>query len=246
MRDFEESTLWRLSEYERMCALTGTSGFTPLSRETVLSTTLTAELGRVETSRLGLDLLEVVAACIRHREPALLLVERERLVWPLTLFPEQTTVHSPNDFVANTAQGIGAVRLLSIEPPGVRPPGHWRNDRVADLAHYRPLAPLLWRLAMLGPRTRLLDEIAGKTSYRALRREPDGAGPVVSSGVVGAAVARLHRESATLDEVAHWPGMGLERASRMLNALYLTTNLMVLRGPSARARGRSNWLRPWR
>lgn len=246
MRDFEDSTLWRLSELERVRAVTGSSGFAPLTRDTVLSTTLMADLRRVESTRDGLDLLEVVAACVRHREPALLLLDREHLIWPLTLFPDRMMVHSPNDFVAATQQGIGDIRLFSIDPPGVRPPGHWRNDRVADLEHYRPLGPVLWRLAMLGPRGHLLDEIAGKTAYRALRRDADGAGTVETGSAIGAALVRLHGESATVDAIARWPGMGMERACRMLNALYLTTNLMVLRSPSAVRRPGASWLRLWR
>ncbi len=243
MRDFEESTLWRVSEFERVREATGASGFAKLSRSTMLSSTLMAELGRIETSRHGMDLLEVVAACIRQREAALLLLEHDQLVWPVTLFPERMMLHSPTDFVAATAQGADKVRLLSVDPPGVRPPGHWRNDRIADLEHYRPLQPLLWRLALQGPRHRLLGEIAGSAAYRFVRRDGE---PLAVPGALGPAISRLHDVSASLAEIARWPGMSTERASRMLNALYLNASLMVLRAHPSASSLRPSWLRPKR
>jgi hypothetical protein len=243
VRDFEDSTLWRVSEYERMREATGSSGFARLGRESVLSSTLLADLGRIHDTPRGMDVLEVVAACMRQREPALLLLEHEQLVWPLTVFPAQMMVHSPTDFVAATRGGLGSLRLVSIEPPGVRPPGHWRNDRVADLTHYRPLQPVLWRLALQGPRRTLLDEIAGAATYRVVRRDGE---PLDAPGALGPAIARLHDRSSTLAEIAHWPGMGTERACRMLNALYLNTSLMVLRARAGTGTIMRSWLRPRR
>lgn len=243
MRDFEDSTLWRVSEFERVREATGQSGFAPLSRSTVLPSTLLAELGRVEVTRRGMDMLEAVAACIRHREAALLLCDHEHLVWPLTLFPYQMMYHSPGDLLAAARGGLSNLRLLDIEAPGVRPPGHWRNDRIADAEHYRPLQPLLWHLAMYGPRHRLLREIAGAAVYRATRREGE---PLTVPGALGPAVARLHDNSASVAEIARWPGFGPERASRLLNALYLNASLMVLRARPAVNALRPPWARPRR
>jgi len=60
----------------------------------------------------------------------------------------------------------------------------------------------------------------------ALPPTPDIAGPVIE---------RLRGESASLREIASWPGMGVERASRMLNALYLASSLLTTRShPAAR------------
>ena len=39
MRDFEESTLWRVSEFERVREATGSSGFASLTNTTMLSST---------------------------------------------------------------------------------------------------------------------------------------------------------------------------------------------------------------
>jgi hypothetical protein len=47
---------------------------------------------------------------------------------------------------------------------------------------------------------------------------------------------RLRQGAASLREMAHWPGMSVERASRLLNALYLCGALMVTRShPAARS-----------
>jgi hypothetical protein len=56
-------------------------------------------------------------------------------------------------------------------------------------------------------------------------------------GAIGSAIARLRAKPASAREIAGWPGMNGERASRLLNALYLTSNLMVLRVPAVGAVG---------
>ena len=73
MQDFDDSTLWRISEFERVRLLTGNSGYAKLGGPTVLPTTLVSELARLEYSESGTDAMEVIAACMRHREPALIL-----------------------------------------------------------------------------------------------------------------------------------------------------------------------------
>ena len=50
-----------------------------------------------------------------------------------------------------------------------------------------------------------------------------------SKGAVSSTILRLERQSASLGEIARWPGMSMERASRLLNALYLCGALMVTR-----------------
>ena len=111
MRDFEESTLWRISAFERERRETGGSGFASLGRSTVLPTTLLAELRRIEDWSAGeSDVLEVMAASLRHREALLMLLRYEELVWPVTLFPLQMLYHSPRDLADATAPGLGTTR----------------------------------------------------------------------------------------------------------------------------------------
>lgn len=235
MRDFDDSTLWRLSEFERVRRETGTSGFARLDGPTLLSSTLMADLHRLDPSLTGdLDVLEVMAACLRHREPALLYLSLDGLVWPVTLFPNHGLYHSPRDLAIATPSSLASIALAHIEPPGVQPPGHWMHERVARNDQYRPLAPLAWAMAMHGPRGRLLLEIGGTAAYRCTRYPPEAG--LVASGAMGSAAERLRRESVPLRDIAAWPGMSLERASRLINALYLTSALMVSRAhPAARS-----------
>ena len=234
MRDFEDSTLWRVSGFERVRMLTGTSGFARLDGPTVLPTTLLADLNRLDTDGVGNDVLEVVAACMRHHEPALLCLQYEGLVWPVTLFPSHMLYHSPRDMAQATALALTRLALLSTEPPGVRPPGHWMYERVGQAGHYRPLLPLLWSLALDGPRTALLAEIAGTAAYRAIKSPAEEG--VVMSGVLRSAAERLRRETVPLRTICGWPGMSLDRASRLLNGLYLASALLATRAhPAARA-----------
>jgi hypothetical protein len=231
MRDFEDSTLWRISAFERVRQETGSSGFARLGSETLLPTTLLADLSQLERERLDRDVLEIIAACIRHHEPALLYLEHEELVWPVTLFPNHLLYHSPRDMTQASRKGLADLKVLGYDPPGVRPPGHWMFERVANAEHYRPLAPLLWSVALTGPRGSLLKEIGGTAAYRALKNPVDEG--LVAPGALGSAVEQLRRQSASLRQIARWPGMSTERASRLLNALYLATGLMVTRSHHA-------------
>lgn len=233
MRDFDESTLWRVSQFERVRQLTGASGFAPLQGSSVLPETLLGELKRLEQSGQGSDVLEVITACMRQREAALLCLQYEALVWPVTVFPTQMTYHSPRDLAFAEGAGFMQVSLHSIEPPGVRPLSDRLHERVTQTAHYRPLLPLLWSLALNGPRGELLGEIAGTVAYRALKSpQEDG---LSLSGALGSAAERLRRDTVALGTISHWPGMNLERGSRLLNAMYLASALLVTRThPAAR------------
>jgi hypothetical protein len=98
---------------------------------------------------------------------------------------------------------------------------------VGEPAHYSALGPVLWELALRGPRAELLPEIAGQAAYRIspglnLRR-------LDLSGSMAEAVARLKRDTSNLRAMAQWPGFDPERAMRLLNGLYLQGGLMVSR-----------------
>ena len=80
---------------------------------------------------------------------------------------------------------------------------------------------------MRGLRRELLPEIAGPAVYRVAPSLDLSALP--ASGAVMAAIQRLARQSASLRELADWPGMDRERATRLLNALYLQSGLIVSR-----------------
>jgi hypothetical protein len=246
MRDFEDSTLWNVSEFERVRQQTGSSGFARLDGPEVLPTTLVADLQRLSSlDEPHGDVLEVVAACMRHREAALICLQYEGLVWPVTLFPMSMLYHSPRDMSNAAGAALGRTSLITIEPPGVRPPGHWMHERIANTEHYRPLAPLLWSLAIDGPRSTLLSEIAGTAAYRALKSPADEG--VTLSGALGSAAERLRRETVSVRTIATWPGMSADRAIRLLNGLYLSAALLSTRAhPAARPEPRVGIRDMWR
>jgi hypothetical protein len=232
VRDFDDSTLWRVSEFERVRAETGTSGFARLG-PSVLPTTLDSEFDRLRRERRARDVLEVVAACLRQRESALLLLRHRGLVWPLTLFPAVQVYHLPVSIVESLGQANADLEVLGVEPPGLPTPWHRAIADDRERPGYRPLAPLLWSLALHAPRPRLLDDIAGRAAYRLA---PDFAlEPVPAPGALESALRRLRSEIAPLAAIAAWPGMDAERALRLLNGVYLQGGLMVLRThPAAR------------
>ena len=245
MKPFDSSSLWRTSEFEKA----RNEGRLDLARDaahraTLLPTTLLADLRRLQTEGANGDALEVMAACVRHHEAALLYLDQGVFVWPVTLFPRDGLYHSPRDAESMTESfAISRLRLLGVEPPGVRAPGHAMHERVAGRDRYRPLAGLLWTVAMHGPRTALLTEISGRVAYRVVAANT-GDLPA-AKGATSSTVLRLGRESASLSEISRWPGMSVERASRILNALYLCGALMVTRShPAARSApmGWRSWL----
>jgi hypothetical protein len=235
MRDFLDSTLWRISAYERMRLERSSSVFAQLGEPTLLPTTLLSDLRHLESRREDGDVLEILAACMRHRQSALICLQYDDLVWPVTVFPSELVYHSPRDMTLATADGLAALKVLSCDAPGMRPPGHWMHERVGRMEHYHPLKPLLWNLALNGPRSDLLSEIAGNAAYRVTLSREDR---LLAPGALGPSADRLRSESASLRDIARWPGMSTDRACRLLNALYLTSALMVMRShPAARPEG---------
>jgi hypothetical protein len=240
MAGSEPSTLWRLSDFERLRQEGLHEGG---GRPTLLPTTLLADLRRLESSPANGDPLEVLAACLRHQEAALLYLGIGAQVWPVTLFPRQELYHSPRAVEdLGRSDELAGMTCLSAERPGVRPPGHHEHERVAAADRYRPLRALVWALALHGPRHALLGEIDGRAAYRlasaALRDSP----PL--SGALGPAAERLRGAAAPLSQIARWPGMSVERACRLLNALYLSGALMVIRSHAVAREEKSSW-RDW-
>lgn len=235
MNDFESSTLWRISAFQRARDAGQVGPDASEDRPTLLPTTLLTELQQLQDDPFNGDVLEVIAACMRTREAALLYFEHGSHVWPVTLFPGEYLYHSPRgacDMVEGAA--MAKLRLLGAEPPGVRPPGDAMHDRVAGSERYRPLGSLLWAVALHGPRATVLTEIGGRAAYRLVSTSSRELPP--SLGALASAVERLRTDAASLRDVAGWPGMSAERASRLLNALYLTGALMVSRThPAARS-----------
>lgn len=245
-KDFDDSTLWRISAYERLRAENHHSGFASLGDSTVLPTSLHAELQQLERLQRSTHVLEIVAACMRHHESALIVLRHAGLVWPLTVFPQNNLYHLPRSLIEELPRSGRDLEVIAVEPPGLRAPGHVMHERVADRPGYRHLPPLLWALALYEREGRLLEEISRPAAFRiASDCSDEGA----LAGALRSSFVRLRSQIATLREIARWPGMDDERAARLLNGAYLQGRLLVLRsqqaalGEAGPHKGWLGWLR---
>jgi len=195
-----------------------------------LSPSLMQDLQRFDhggRSGVGLEVLEVMAACVRHGRDLLVQLQNEDRVVPLTLFPTQRQVHCPVPMLQFLQTRLTELRVLHVEPAVLRPHGDRDRALVGDAEHYAPLGPLLWELALRGAREELLPEISGMAAYRIVPGvELQG---LALAGSMANAVQRLKRATTNLREIAEWPGFDRTRATRLLNALYLQAGLMVTR-----------------
>jgi hypothetical protein len=212
------------------------------SRLSTLSPSLIQDLMRFERGGQQSEVLDVVAACVRHQRALLIHLQCGERVVPLTLLPADRLAHCPMDMRQFFAMRLSELQVLQVEPAVLRAPGHEERNRVGEAPHYSPLSPLLWELAMRGAREELLPEIAGQAVYRMTSgfnlRELE------ITGAMASAVKRLKAQPCTLRDIANWPGFDRVRAARLLNALYLHAALMVSRThPSAN--GQEGWA-PWR
>lgn len=197
------------------------------TRLSSLSPSMMQDLLRFERNGRQSEVLEVMAASVRHARNLTIHLEDESRVLPLTVFPRERLVHCPLAIDGWIDQRINDVQVLHVEPAMLQPLGHPDPLRRGDAEHYAPLGPLLWELAMRGNRDELLPEIAGAAAYR-ISPSVNLAG-LSLSGSLAAAVNRLKRQTTNLREMAEWPGFDRARAMRLLNALYLQAGLMITR-----------------
>lgn len=181
------------------------------------------------------DVVEVLAASLRHALPLTLYLGNGTHVVPLTLYPLQRQARCPLDDRRFEALNLAALRVLHVEPALLQTPEQSAAAAAGNLRHCRPLAPIGWLLALHGPRREVLPELAGG---RACRRVPGLSLQTPGlSGAVAVALERLGHESASLRTIASWPGMDAVRAARLVNGLYLQGALIVSRShPAARER----------
>ncbi len=211
MKDFEPSTLWPIGAFEQ-ARNSGRLGAGQDDRPTLLPTTLLADLQQLHKDPANDDVLEVIAACVRNREAALLYLEHGRHVWPVTIFPREHVYHSPREVSLMAGAGMSTLRVISAEPPGVKPPGDAMHERIARSDRYHPLSAFLWGVALQGPRSTLLTEISGRVAYRLVSSSaedlPHSLG-ALSSAVAPAAqrrrVAARHRRLAGAQRRARQP-----------------------------------------
>lgn len=232
--------LMHLSQFQRLqeAALHDTEAEAGATLLTSLNASLLQDLMRFDPAAdegTGLEALEVLAAAVRHGRALLLHLQYHYRVIALTVFAADGSLHCTLPLQQLLALELGDLRVLHVEPARLRPLSSGETDRVGEAGDYAALSPLLWELALRGARETLLPEIAGPAAYRvapgsALQR-------LGLSGSLQAAVERLRQRTCNVAEIASWPGFDRERATRLLNGLYLHAALIVSRTHPAAING---------
>lgn len=197
-------------------------------RPAVLGPSLLDDLRRFERHGASTALIEVLAASLRHGQDLLIDLSYGSYAMPVTLFPAQRLVHSPLPL-----EQLLALRLPELAVQRVKP-AERAAPAVSELDPADPERQLLgpmdvfsWDVAMRGTRSELLPEIPPLAAYRI----PPGVTVqgVDIGGTHTAALHRLKRKAANLRDISAWAGFDRERATRLLNALYLQSALMATR-----------------
>ena len=193
---------------------------------TALTPALSDDLRRFERDGIQTELIEVVAASMRHGRNLRVHVEYGTRVLPLTLYPDRRLMYCPLPQEQLLALNLSDLFVLSVELCHSR----LRDKDLESLppsehALYASMVQLSWELAMRGARAELLPEIPMHAAFRV----PPGVAlqGFELSGTVAAAVHRLKRETTNLKEMSAWAGFDRERAMRLLNGLYLQSALMA-------------------
>ena len=192
-----------------------------------LSPSLLQDLLRFESGGEQRELLEVLAACIRHTQSLAIRLAFAQQQLTLSVFPLHRLVHCPMPISDFLASDLSALQVLLVQPASLRAPGDAELARVGTLSAYAPLAPVLWTVALAGSRSELLPELAGQAAYRVAPGVNLAGLPMAAA--MAACVTRLRRQTCNLREIAQWQDLGRERAARLLNALYLQSGLIVSR-----------------
>ncbi|MES2993041.1 MAG: hypothetical protein V4844_16580 [Pseudomonadota bacterium] len=226
---FGEPELLKASSYQRYLEELDGDPIpgSPATRLSQLSSSLQADLWKHEQRTGSYEIVEVMAACLRHSSRVTIHLQCADRVVPLTVFPYERLVHCPMDLDELVERHLPHLHVMHLEPATLRPPGDPVRELIGEPRLYRSLMPLLWVLALRGPRRDLLPEIAGPAVYRVSPALDLDAAPI--SGSLRAAIERLRRQAVSLGTIAAWPAFDRERAARLLNALYLQAGLITSR-----------------
>jgi hypothetical protein len=192
-----------------------------------MSESLVQDLLRFEQAGQHGELLEVLAACLRHTEWLAIHLQWGDCVLTLSVFPIQRLIYSAVPIEQVLSGRLSDLTVLQVEHATMRPPGDPETALVGEAALYRPLGPALWAIALRGPREELLPEISGQAAYR-VAPGVDLSG-LEMSAVLASTINRLRRQTCNLREICDWPGIDRGRAQRLLNAVYLQAGLIVSR-----------------
>ena len=169
---FGEPELLKASSYQRYLEELDADSVrgSPSTRLSRLSTSLQADLWRHEQRSGSYEIVEVMAACIRHSSRVTIHLQCADRVVPLTVFPHERLVHCPMDLDELVERHLLRLHVMHLEPAVLRPPGDEVRELIGDARLHRSLTPLLWVLALRGPRCELLPEIGGPAVYREIGR----------------------------------------------------------------------------
>ena len=247
--DAPESRPWRsglAAVRERLLAPRGRRSAPPLAAQPAtelssLSPSLLQDLMRFDgPGGAQRELLEVLAACLRHTQPLAISVALDSQVLILGIYPQQLQVSCQLSMAELLAHDLRQLQVLQVQPASQREPLGAAAAGADGQLHSMPLGALLWGVALLGGRSRLLPELAGQAAYRLAPGV--NLAPLNMPPELAQAVARLRGQSRNLKEIANWPGLNAERAMRLLNALYLQSALIVSRShPAATNEGWSGY-----
>jgi len=226
-----EPDLMRVSAFQRYLddLVRNSGGDETASRLSSLSPSLLQDLLRFDQDGRGrpLELLEVVAASVRHARSLAVHLRRDDKIITLTLFPIDRLAHCQVPMEEFLSRGLGALHVMHVEPGVLRPPGDDQKLLIGEPHLYYPLGPLTWELALHGSREDLLPEIAGSAAYRVAPGV--NLHDLALCGTLDAAVRRLKRQTTNLREISEWPGLDRGLAMRLLNGLYLQAGLIISR-----------------
>ncbi|KPF99278.1 hypothetical protein IP87_06375, partial [beta proteobacterium AAP121] len=102
----------------------------------------------------GLDLLEVLAASLRHNSALLLHLQDDERVLQLQVLPASRQLRCELDTAPWLALGLLTLRVLRVGPLEM-------GSAFVPLGTAYDLGPMLWHLALHGARGELLPEIGG-------------------------------------------------------------------------------------
>ena len=196
-----------------------------------LSPSLLQDLQRFDPSSPQRELLEVLAACLRHTQA--LAVALDGPLGPLTLnlFPLDSMMHCAQSIQELMDSDLSLQQVVGVRPANLQPPVNALLKPLDGQRGYVPLRPLLWVTALYGARDKLLPELAGQAAYR-VAPSLNLAGLDVP-GAMQRCIMQLRRQTSNLGEIARWQDIGTGRAMRLLNALYLQAGLIVSRSHPA-------------
>jgi hypothetical protein len=205
----------------------------PSTMSSTLGSSLLSDLRRFAHEPGGAELLAVVAAGVRHARALVLYVQHAGAVISLSVLPREQLFHCAVDLCELPAEALARLRLLHVEPE-LDLIGSRGSPLQSAASRLRALRPLLWLLAMHGPRGELLPEVAGPAKYRLAPTWSESGLPI--DPLLLPLLQRMRSDSLSQQELSDWTVAQRLPVRRLLNALYLQSGLIVSRAFSTHQR----------